>query len=186
MNLGDGELGPTSLVGSTEIHKKCSNCSIVLEELGLCLLGERDGADAGASAFSSLSSLSPTKCWPVPTSCWLVRGAPWARMRTWASEELRDCMEEGCEMWRQDVVSWRSKWEGGLARLWGEVEEEDSRIAQRWEIVLEVCIPWERKEGRMRRNCKFIIYWLKDWTDNFAIKYNLHSLRSLKIEEWEK
>lgn len=27
-----------------------------------------------------------------------------------------------------------------------------------------------------------MIYWLKDWTDNFAIKYNLYSL--LSLENW--
>lgn len=116
----------------------------------------------------------PSLLWPhkVLTSLHKLLTGEWCSMsmKTWASEELRDCMEEGCEMWRQDVASWRSKWEGGLVRLWGEVEDDDSRSAQRWEIVLEVCIPWEGREGRMRRNCKIVIYWLKDWTDNFAIK----------------
>lgn len=60
------------------------------------------------------STLSPTpKYWLVPTKHWLVTGERrlWAGVRTWASEELRDCMEEGCEMWRWDVVSCRRKWE---------------------------------------------------------------------------
>lgn len=125
---------------------------------------------------------------PQNVDWWLARGD---YEQEWELELVRSWET----VWRKGARCGGGMWcpaggrekKGGLGRLWGEVGEDYSTSAlRRWEIMLEACLPWERREGRMRRNRKSAIYWLKDRSDNFAIKYNLHSLPSLKIEEWEK